>query len=134
MATIFIVLVLATFVVNSIIMRSSTPWWRDPGSLFRREDEAPEPPVVENRRALDPGDLAPRRSAEVRVRTGTRGRHAVREDAVREDDAATEVLARVPVGTPRRGAPEEGAVTELLARVPADRPGSGRRARSRDTA
>jgi hypothetical protein len=137
MATIFIFVVLVTLATNSIIMRSKTQWWRDPGSLFRGADESPEPvtqgpvvqgpvvpgPTVESRRAVaDPRELAPRRSAEVRAETeagtgtGTPERHAVRED-----EAVTQVFARV-----RPDAADDHAPTELLARVPADPFESGR--------
>jgi hypothetical protein len=98
MATVFIGLVLLTFVVNAIITKSKTQWWRDPGSLFRAESESEPVPAREVARVRQPWEVTPRR--ELPARPGARtGRHAVRSNlAVPIEHAETEVFDRIPGG------------------------------------
>jgi hypothetical protein len=114
MATVFVALVLATFVVNAIITRSRSQWWRDPGSLFRSDSAefesaefevaAPSRPA----RVRQPWEITPRQDAAPRA-----GRHAMRPTT------AVPVEPAVPVA---RAVPVEYAETEIIARIPAGRP------------
>jgi len=123
MATVVFVLIVATYVVNSIVGRSETAWWRDPGSQLREGgalsvEGPPEQPPTGKRKALPPGTVAS-------VSDG----HAIRAhrasglgswDAVADRGLVTEVLPRiVPAGVvSRRPTPDHDRETELIARVP----------------
>ncbi len=151
MATIFIAVALAVLVLNAVIMRSKTQWWRNPAALFNpapleepelvqdpgradptrsadwvRAAEAkaaemaqaramaplPVRPGREQRRAVDPGELAPRPPAE--APRGAAAPPVMSRPAGPEDEPTTEVFGRVY--------DEDEAPTQLLERIPAGYP------------
>ena len=121
MATVVFVLILATYVVNAIVQRSETTWWRDPGSLVRevgacylgREQHQP---VIEGREPVAPGSVA----------TGAQGREPLARrhtasgswNAMPDREPVTEVVQLpVPGAVSRRPAPDHEWETEIIRRL-----------------
>lgn len=117
MATVFVALVLVTFVVNAVITRSKTQWWRHP---FRSEVE-PEPevaPVARSPRVRQPWEVTPRQDVAPRREAPPRRDVAPRRDVtapreVRPESGAGRHAMRSPVAVPI-----EYAETELIPRIP----------------
>jgi hypothetical protein len=125
MATVVFILILATVVVNAIVQRSETQWWRDPGSLLREggalySGRRRDDPVTEGREPVAPGTVAPGADASgADGRAPLTRRHAGTGswDAVADREPATEVLQRVPGAVSRRPAPDHEWETEIIRRV-----------------
>jgi hypothetical protein len=122
MATVFIGLVLITFIANAIITKSKTKWWRDPGSLFRPEsDHEPEPtPAYVNERVRQPWEVTPRQEAHPRQEVLTPAGARPRREPARSRRAAQ---PRTETGdwrevTPRRELAAQ-AVTQHAPQAPA---------------
>ena len=117
MATVFVGLVLVTFVVNAIITKSKTRWWRDPGSLFRSASE-PEPEVApepRSPRVRQPWEVTPRQQAAARREAAPLPPPAAQRTAhpaVKPPAGSGRHAKRAPVAVPI-----EHAETELIPRI-----------------